>query len=61
MASSFVYVMEEGPFLLNDVIVPDNTQKKARKFGKKVFKDLYVLYFLAINALRMSSKCSIYK
>ena len=46
--------------LINEVTVPYNT-KKATKFGKKVFKDLYIFYFLAINALRMSLKCFVYK
>ena len=37
MASSFT----EELFLINEVAVPDNT-KKATKFDKKVFKDLYI-------------------
>ena len=31
------------------------------KFGKKVFKDLYILHFLAINVLKMCSKYVVYK
>ena len=57
MTSSFVSVTEEELFLKNEVPVIE----KASKFGKKVFKDLHVLHFLAINAVRMYSKCFVYK
>ena len=59
MASSFVKVTEKLS-LINEVVVPDNT-KKATKFGNKVFKDTYFFYLLAINVLRMNSKCFVYK
>ena len=52
MASSVAEVTE--------VAAPDNA-KNATKFGKKVFKDLYIFYFLAIYALGMSLKCFVYK
>ena len=60
MVTSFVYVTEEKLFLINEVAVPGNC-KTTTKFGKKVFKDLYIFHFLAINAHRMSSKCFVYK
>ena len=58
MASSFVQVTEEL-FLINDVDVPHNT-KKPTKYDK-IFKDMYLFYLLAINALRMCSECFVYK
>ena len=53
MASTYVDVREEL-FSINEFAVLDST-KKAAKFGKKVFKDFYIFYFLAINALRTCS------
>ena len=47
-------------FLINKVTVSHNTKNKI-KFDNKVFKYMYFLYFLAINALRMCSKCFVYK
>ena len=56
MASILFKLRKKNFVLISEVAVPDNT-KKANKFGKKVFKDLYIFYFLAINGLRMCSKC----
>ena len=51
MASCYVYVTEEL-FSINEVAVPDYNEK-ATKFGNYVFEDMYLFYFLAINAHRM--------
>ena len=47
-------------FSINEGAIPDNT-KKATKFGKKVFIDLYIFYFIAINEHGMNSKCFVFK
>ena len=51
MASSYVYVRKNF-FFINKVAVPDSN-KKATKLGNYVFKNMYFVYFLAINAIRM--------
>ena len=60
MASHFVSVTEENFFLINEAAVQDSS-KKATKFGYKLSKDMYFVYFLAINALKMCWKCFVYK
>ena len=48
MAYSFASVTEEEFCLMNKAVVQNNS-KKAKKFGNKLFKDIYFFYFLAIN------------
>ena len=45
---------------MNETTV-QNFSKKPIKFGIKVFKDMYFFYFLALSALKMCSKCFVYK
>ena len=59
MASCFVYVTQENVLYTNEAAKPDNT-KNPTKFGIEVFGDLYLFYLLAMNTLRMCSKCFVY-
>ena len=56
MASSYLYVTKVELFFNKRSRRAIHYQKET-KFGNKVFEDMYFLYFLAINALRISSKC----
>ena len=40
--------------------MPDNA-KKETEFGNQVFRGMFFFYFLAINTLRVSSKCFVYE
>ena len=59
MASRFVTVTE-GTFLMNEANA-ENNSKKAVRTGNYLFKDMYFFYFSATYALKMSSKCFVYK
>ena len=59
MAPRFVSVTVEL-FLINEAAMEKNS-KKATKFANKLFKDMYFFYFLAINVLKICSKCFVYK
>ena len=56
MESCFVSITEDELFLINKIAVQDNS-KQATIFSNKLFKDICFFYFLAINTLRMCSKC----
>ena len=57
MASDFVSVTQE--LLLIGVAAVQHCSKKTTKFGNKLFKDMYIVYFLAINTPKICSKCPV--